>query len=101
MTRNCVTDFAAGNKLSALTDSLNKKTIQAWRDFSATPEFEHGMMFLRHNHAPKPGGANEVELVKSAIGWDQYMKALQDVEEVLTFIPQVERSADEPSLEKP
>jgi len=29
------------------------------------------------------------------------MQALEDVEKVLTYIPPVERSADEPGLEKP
>ncbi len=89
--------FVIGNKLSTRTDTLDKKTVAAWREFTASPAFERGIAYLRHNEAPKCEGS-EAELVKSAIGWAAYMKALKDVEDVLTYIPEQIKSAEEPGL---
>ena len=83
--------------MSARNDTLDKKTIAAWREFVGTPAFERGLDYLRHNEAPKCEGT-DAELVKSAVGWAAYMKALKDVEEVLTYIPEQIKSAEEPGL---
>ena len=72
--------------MSALTEELPKKVIQDWRNFAASPSFQAGIDWLRHNKAPKTSGAaTDTELVKAAIGFGAYMQALTDVEDALTF----------------
>ena len=84
--------------MSALHTTLTNKTVQAWRDFAATPEFQAGLDYLRHTKAPECGGSDEIQLVKSAIGWSNYHQALRDIEEVLTEVKREERSPEEPGL---
>lgn len=81
--------------MSALTEDLPRKTIQSWRNFAQTPEFRLGIDWLRHNRAPKPGGATEGDMLKSALSWNAYMAALEDIEDVLTRLPKSEPSLEE------
>lgn len=84
--------------MSANTKTLSHKTIQAWRDFAGTTEFQAGIDYLRHNEAPKCGGNDEVTLLKSALSWGSYHQALTDIEDKLTEIPKLDRSPEEPGL---
>lgn len=84
--------------MSLLTEELDRKTIIAWRNFAASPAFQLGIDWLRHNKAPTATGSNEVELLKSALSWGAYMKALEDVQDVLTALPEQRESSDEPSI---
>jgi hypothetical protein len=86
--------------LSAIPE-LPRSTIIAWRAFVASPAYREGRDHLSRYYCPQAGGANEIELVKSAIGWGAYQQALIDQEEVLTKIKKTERSLDEPSLQAP
>lgn len=87
--------------MSALTDTLDKKTILKWREFCGTAEFQRGIDYLRHNHAPKSSNAEtDVQLVRAAVGWGSYMQALSDIEDKLTFIPEAEKAIEEPGLSR-
>lgn len=83
--------------MSVLSE-LSRRTVQEWRDFAGTPAFTQGIDFLRHNHAPTMSGDTEAAMLKSALGWNAYQKALSDVEEILTALPKQAASLDEPSL---
>ena len=84
--------------MSLLTEELDRKTIIAWRSFAASPAFQLGLDWLRHNKAPATTGSNEIELLKSALSWGAYMKAIDDVQDVLTVLPTPAESTDEPSI---
>ena len=84
--------------MNELTEELPRKVVTDWRSFAATPSFQKGIDWLRHNKAPICEATTEVGLVKSAIGWGAYHQALKDVEDVLTYIPAPERSIEEPGL---
>jgi hypothetical protein len=71
----------------------------AWRNFANSSHFEAGIEHLRRYHAPRAGGSNEIELVKSAIGWGSYTKALDDITDVLMSIKAADTPIDEPSLQ--
>lgn len=84
--------------MSLLTEELDRKTVIAWRNFAATDHFINGLDWLRHNKAPAASGSNEIELLKAALAWGSYMKALEDVQDVLTALPEQKESSDEPSI---
>lgn len=84
--------------MSLLTEELDRKTIIAWRSFAQSQPFQQGIDWLRHNRAPATTGATEVDLLKSALAWSAYMKALDDVQDVLTELPGIKESQDEPSI---
>lgn len=84
--------------MSELTEELDRKTVIAFRNWAQTPEFQKGLDWLRHNKAPACSGATEVELLKSALAWGAYMKAIEDVQDVLTALPDKQESSEEPSI---
>ena len=84
--------------MSELTEELDRKTVIAFRNWAQTPEFQKGLDWLRHNRAPAATGSNEIELLKAALSWGAYMKALEDVQDVLTALPEKQDSPDEPSI---
>lgn len=85
--------------MSAYGQELSKITVQKWRNFSTDGAFSEGITHLRMMHAPRLDGATAVEKFESAVAWQAYMRALADVENVLTAFPFVEKSIDEPPLE--
>lgn len=85
--------------MSLHSEPLPRKTIIAWRNFAQTADFQRGIDWLRHSQAPRVTGADEVEILKSALGWGAYMQALEDVEDKLTTIPKQGGDLDEAPLD--
>lgn len=85
------------NQMSKLTQELPRKTIMAWRDFAGTYEFIQGIDWLRHNRK-RASGTTPTELIESAVGWSNYMDALDDVQDVLTELPKPAANLEEPGL---
>lgn len=80
---------------------LDKKTIQAWRNFVATPEFVRGTEFLRSMQAPAIRGKTPTEIMETGIAWGGYQSAINDLTDVLTAIPVKDKPIEaEPELEK-
>lgn len=77
---------------------LSKETILAWRKFASDPEFERGLVHLQAVHSPRATGKTIAEITESALSWNGYQKALEDVRDVLTALRQAEKSLDEPSI---
>lgn len=69
-----------------------------WRNLANSSHFNDGIEFLRRHHAPRAGGSNEIELVKSAIGWGAYTKALDDITDILMSVRVADKPIDEPSI---
>lgn len=83
--------------MSELTEELDRKTIVFWRTCAASPHFQKGIDWLRHNRK-RAGGASQVELIESAIGWSNYMDALDDIQDKLTALPAKDNNLDEEPL---
>jgi len=79
---------------------LSKKTIMAWRAFTATAEFRSGVDYLKEVQAPKVRGGTALELMEAGLKWGAYFEALNDLTEILCDIPKAEESAEDPGLEK-
>lgn len=77
---------------------LSRKTVNWWRSASESQEFLDGIMYLRVNASSSLGGSTEGDLLKSALAFTGYQKALSDIEDKLTFIPQREKSSEEQPL---
>lgn len=85
--------------MSRITENLPQSVVQKWRLFVGTPEFIHGIDWLRHNHAPKVANSGtSVEKFEAAVGWSAYQQALTDVEDLLTALQKDSSSLDEPPL---
>lgn len=83
--------------MSELTEELDRKTILAWRTWAASPHFQKGLDWLRHNRK-RASGSTPAELIDSAIGWSNYMDAVDDVQDRLTALPAKDDSLDEAPL---
>jgi hypothetical protein len=77
---------------------LTKETVQFWRKFASTPEFQIGLHYLRAVNAPAINSASVPEMIESALKWQGYMEALHAIEYVLTEIKSVPQSLEEPPL---
>lgn len=81
-----------------MVKELSNKTIMAWRQFSATEAFEEGVQYLRREGAPKRKGTDVPAMLEHASAWGAYQEALDDLSDMLTQVPKVEKSLDEPPL---
>lgn len=79
---------------------LDRKTVNAWRAFAATAEFEDGIKWLEAHHAPRINKTSMPEMTESTIGRAHYLTALDDVKDRLTNISKPEKDAEEPLLER-
>lgn len=82
-----------------MADELSKKTIMAWRAFTATNEFRAGIEHLKEEAAPKVTGKTPVELLDTAMKWGAYIEALNDLTKILCEIPKAEESAEDSGLQ--
>jgi len=80
---------------------LSRKVIMAWRNFLQTPEAESGLQHLRRYYTPRSDGDTDGAMLKGALQWSGYMGALDDVEDILTALPQRASTIDEPGLSNP
>lgn len=83
--------------MSELTEELDRKTVVAWRAFAATPHFQKGIDWLRHNKHESEG-TSDLQLIRAAAKWRGYMDALDDIQDKLTALPQKDDSLDEAPL---
>jgi hypothetical protein len=87
--------------VSALPDELPRKTIIAWRQFLGTADGQLGLDWIRRNHCPRIDRETVPGMVESGIALAQHHASLDDIERILTSLPKVERSAEQPGLEMP
>lgn len=85
--------------MSTLTENLPHTVIQKWRNWASDPAFQTGIDFLRHRKAPRvPRDATAEDKRDGAVAWQAYHEALNDIEDVLTVLPDQGGSLDEPSI---
>lgn len=78
---------------------MNKKNISAWRDFIETEHFAAGIEHLRKNYCPSiRTKGTQVELVDSCISHAAYLRALDDVAEVLPLYPDKSETQEKDTL---
>lgn len=80
---------------------LERKTVLAWRNFLQTNEAQAGLDYLRRVRRPSIDRSTQAAMMESTIGQGFYLCALEDIEDVLTAIPKVEKPLDEPPMEAP
>lgn len=68
-----------------------------WRKTLATKEGQFGLDWLRQNRR-RVRGETDLQMVREAAKMEGYWDALEDIEDVLTKIPQATRSLEEPPL---
>jgi hypothetical protein len=78
---------------------LTRKDITEWRDFIGSEAFVRGIQHLEKLYSPsiRTKGTHP-ELIESCISRSSYLKALDDIAEVLSTYPEVESKSDEPTL---
>ena len=86
--------------MSTFTEELPQRVTQFWRRMANDSSFQYGIDYLRHN--PPLGcrvtGTTPVEKFESAVAWNAYQMALNDIEMRLTATKAELPSLDEPSI---
>jgi hypothetical protein len=80
---------------------LPKEIVMAWRRHLGTSEGQYGVDWLRHNYRRNTEPATDALMIREAARWQGYMDALDDVQDLLTRLPQSPRSLEEPSIGAP
>jgi hypothetical protein len=78
---------------------MNKKNISAWRDFIETEHFKAGIEHLRKVYCPSISTkGSQVELVESCLSHAAYLRALDDITEVLPLYPDKSETQQDDTL---
>jgi hypothetical protein len=100
---NITLQFISQTELSTTLNmkesKLSRKDINAWRDFIATEAFHRGIAHLSKFYTPSLSAAGtDIQMVRNSVAYASYLKALDDVEQVLSTYPEKETESDEPTL---
>jgi hypothetical protein len=83
--------------MSELTEELDRKTVVFWRTCAASPHFQKGIDWLRHNKH-ESDGTSDLQMIRAAAKWRGYMDALDDIQDKLTALPAKDNNLDEEPL---
>lgn len=84
--------------MSQLTSELPKEVAITWRKHLGTTYGQLGIDWLRRNYS-RTDGETDLQMVRNAARFEGYMRALDDIEDTLTALPQKLQTIDEPPLE--
>lgn len=77
---------------------LDKKIAGSFRDFASEGYLIHGLEYLRRYHCPKVSKGAPEAMMHDSINLQGYLQALDDVENILTALPEKETRDREDSL---